>query len=132
MSDQHKYGLGRTVHYDYDTAIERVKDELQKEGFGVLTTIDVQATLKDRLGVDFRRYIILGACNPNLAHRALSAETELGLLLPCNVIVYEQDDGQVKVAAMNPLAALGIVDNDDIMSVAQTAQGHLEQALNRL
>ena len=106
-----RYGLAVTVPLDYPVAVERTREALGREGFGVLTEIDVSATLKKKLDVDFRPYIILGACNPALAHRALSAERDIGLLLPCNVIVYAGDTaGTSTVAAMDPAAALwGVV-----------------------
>lgn len=130
---RHRYGFGRTVPYEFDAAIQRVKEELQQEGFGVLTSIDVKETMKAKLGVeDFRRYVILGACNPKLALQALTAETELGLLLPCNVIVYEQADGTARVAAVDPLSALGLVDNEAVLPVAREATERLERALSRL
>lgn len=128
----HAYGIGRLVPYDYDTAIERVTEALKEEGFGVLTTINVKDTLKAKLGVeDFPRYVILGACNPHLAHRGLTAERELGLLLPCNVIVYESEEG-TRVAVMDPLAALGIVGNEQIQPVAKEAHERLHRMLERL
>jgi uncharacterized protein (DUF302 family) len=117
--DQTAYGLRITVPAAYETAIERATEALKAEGFGVLTTIDVQQTLRAKLNRDFRKYVILGACNPVLADRALHAELEIGLLLPCNVIVYEIEPHQSVVAAMAPMAALGIVgDNPELHAVA--------------
>jgi uncharacterized protein (DUF302 family) len=116
----------------YEEAVERITAALKGEGFGVLTEIDVQATLKAKLGVDFRRYVILGACNPPLAHRALSAEREIGLLLPCNVIVYEQDDGQTVVSALNPMVALGVVDNPALADVAAEVTQKLKGVIDGL
>src|SRR3970282_1024112 len=104
-----RYGLQVTVAARYDAAVQKATEALKGQGFGVLTTIDVQQTLKAKLDVDFRKYVILGACNPPLADRALHAELEVGLLLPCNVIVYETATEQSVVAAMAPLAALGVV-----------------------
>jgi len=103
---------------------------LKAEGFGVLTTIDVQATLKAKLGADFRRYMILGACNPPLAHRALSAEIELGLLLPCNVIVYERDEGGSTISAMNAVEAMNFTGNPALKPVAEEATARLRRALD--
>ena len=100
-------GIRKTVDYGFDQARERVEDELKKEGFGILSEIDVQATLKKKLDVDFRRYTILGACNPPFAHKALNIVDEVGLLMPCNVIVYEGDDGKTVVSAMNVEMAMG-------------------------
>jgi uncharacterized protein (DUF302 family) len=117
----------------YDDAVARATEALKAQGFGVLTAIDVQQTLKAKLDRDFRKYVILGACNPPLADRALHAELEVGLLLPCNVIVYETGPSESVVAAMAPLAALGIVgDNPDLMSVATEADRRLRSALSAL
>jgi uncharacterized protein (DUF302 family) len=106
------YGLRVAVDVPYDAAVTRATEALKKQGFGVLTTIDVQQTLKAKLDRDFRKYVILGACNPPLADRALHAELEVGLLLPCNVVVYETSPSASVVAAMAPLAALGIVGDN--------------------
>lgn len=127
-----RYGLKVDLPVPYDTAIERVTGALKQEGFGVLTTIDVAQTLKQKLDRDFRRYVILGACNPVLADRALHAELEIGLLLPCNVIVYERDPGTSTVAAMAPLPAMGLVGNPAIVEVAKEADARLRSALARL
>lgn len=130
---QTSYGHRVELAIAYDRAVERTTEELKKEGFGVLTEIDVQETLKKKLEADFRRYIILGACNPPLAHRALQAELEIGLLLPCNVVVYETEPGRSAVAAMAPLAALGIVgDNPELQEVARDADERLRRALSSL
>jgi uncharacterized protein (DUF302 family) len=99
---------------------------LKEEGFGILTEIDVKATLKKKLDADFRKYVILGACNPPLAHRALSAELEIGLLLPCNVIVYEEDDGSV-VSIVDPISMLGVVESPELEPVASEARARLER-----
>ncbi len=127
------YGLKTSINVPYETAVARATDALKKQGFGVLTTIDVQQTLKTKLDRDFRKYVILGACNPPLADRALHAELEVGLLLPCNVIVYESEPGKSVVAAMAPLAALGIVgDNMELGKVAKEADQRLRAALAEL
>lgn len=127
------YGFGTTVALDYDRAVERTKEELAKEGFGVLSEIDVAATLKKKLDVDFRPYVILGACNPPLAHRALTAERDLGLLLPCNVIVYAGDrPGESVVAAMDPVQALALTGNDDIRPIAEDVRKRLTRVLQGL
>lgn len=124
------YGLKITVPLAYDAAVQRATEALKAEGFGVLTTIDVQQTLKAKLDRDFRKYVILGACNPPLADRALHAELEIGLMLPCNVIVYETAPGTSVVAAMAPLAALGVVgDNTALHEVAREADQRLRRAL---
>jgi len=115
------------MHTDYQTALERVTAALKVEGFGVLTEIDVKETLKNKLDVDFRPYKILGACNPPLAYRALSAAPEVGLLLPCNVTVSMADDGLVDVSLVDPLAMLGVVENEELAAVAQEARQRLER-----
>lgn len=128
-----RYGLTVTLPVSYDDAVARATDALKSQGFGVLTTIDVRQTLKAKLDRDFRKYVILGACNPALADRALHAELEVGLLLPCNVVVYELTPSSTVVAAMAPLAALGIVgDNPALMSVAREADERLRKALQAL
>jgi len=125
-----RYGMRIEVSIGYEEAIDRVTVALKDQGFGVLTTIDVKQTLKQKLDRDFRKYVILGACNPPLAERALHAELEVGLLLPCNVIVYELEAVRTAVSAMAPLAALGIVgDNPVLASVAAEADARLRRAL---
>ncbi len=127
------YGLKVTVPLAYEKAVDKTTDALKAQGFGVLTTIDVKQTLKAKLDRDFRKYVILGACNPPLADRALHAELEVGLLLPCNVIVYETAPNTSVVAAMAPLAALGIVgDNAALAGVAREADQRLRRALDAL
>lgn len=123
------YGLSVTVELPYADAIEQTKQALAREGFGVLTEIDVRATLKSKIGVDFEPYIILGACNPGLAHQALTAEQEIGLLLPCNLVVRAINDDRSAVSAMDPQAALGLVDNAAVASVAAEARERLKRAL---
>ena len=128
-----RYGFGATVDLPYETVVARTRDALAKEGFGVLTEIDVRATLKKKIDVDTRPYIILGACNPTFAHKALTAERDIGLLLPCNVIVYELAPGTTAVSTMAPLAALGIVgDNRELQSVADEADRRLRAVLKTL
>ena len=128
-----RYGLKVTIPMPYDQAVVRATDALKSQGFGVLTTIDVKQTLKAKLDRDFRKYVILGACNPPLADRALRAELEVGLLLPCNVIVYETSPSSSVVAAMAPLAALGVVgENAALAEVAREADGRLRQVLESL
>jgi uncharacterized protein (DUF302 family) len=127
------YGIKVDVALPWDEVVTRTTDALKMEGFGVLTTIDVQATLRAKLDREFRKYVILGACNPVLADRALHAELEVGLLLPCNVIVYETEPHHAVVAAMAPLAALGIVgDNPALHAVAVEADARLRRALQSL
>ena len=128
-----RYGIGTTVDLEYAAAVERTKEELAKEGFGVLTEIDIAATLKKKLDVDFRPYVILGACNPPLAHRALVAERDLGLLLPCNVVVYASDEpGRSVVAAMDPEAALELTGNPEVREVAREVKERLQRVLSRV
>lgn len=131
MVTQTAYGLSKELDMPYDDALERVKDALKSEGFGVLTEIDMQATLKEKLQVDFRKYQIIGACNPPLAHKALQAELQIGLLLPCNVIVYEENDGTT-VAAFDPVAAMGLAQNSDLEDIAREAKARLRRALESL
>ena len=128
--EETRYGLRVLVPLPYEQAVERASAALKAEGFGVLTTIDVKQTLKQKLDREFRKYVILGACNPPLADRALHAELEIGLLLPCNVIVYETSPSSSVVAAMAPLAALGVVgENEALAQVAREADTRLRQAL---
>jgi uncharacterized protein (DUF302 family) len=124
------YGIAVTLDVPCDVAVERTREALAKEGFGVLTEIDVKATLKKKLDVDVSPYLILGACNPSLTHRALAAERDIGLLLPCNVVVYEADDpGRSVVAALDPLEALALTGNEVLRPIAQEARIRLERAL---
>jgi uncharacterized protein (DUF302 family) len=127
-----RYGLRVDLPIPYATAVDRATDALKQEGFGVLTSIDVRQTLKQKLDRDFRPYVILGACNPVLADRALHAELEIGLLLPCNVVVYEREPGTSSVVAMAPLPAMGLVGNPDVAAVAKEADARLRAALDRL
>ena len=127
----HEIALRTKLTIPYDQAIEQVTAALKTEGFVILTEIDVKATLKKKLDVDFRRYVILGACNPPLAHRALSTALDIGLLLPCNVIVYE-DDGGTAVAILDPLAMLSVVDNPDLGTVATEARAKLQRVIDAL
>lgn len=127
------YGIRKTVTLGYAEAVERTKSVLQEQGFGVLSEIDMQQKLKEKLNVDCGRYVILGACNPPLAWKALQAEPEIGLLLPCNVIVYERDDGQCVVAAVDPDSMLGVVgDNPVVAEVARDARNRLQRALESI
>jgi uncharacterized protein (DUF302 family) len=127
-----KFGFGKMVDLGFEEAVDTVTEELGKEGFGVLTEIDVQATLKKKLGEDMRPYKILGACNPPLAHQAVSAVPEIGLLLPCNVLVRENDEGKVRVSFMDPGAVLGLVDNPDVEPLAAEVKKRLERVLDAL
>jgi uncharacterized protein (DUF302 family) len=126
-----KYGFSKVVDLPFDRTVERVTEGLREEGFGVLTTIDVKDTLKRKLGVDFKRYVILGACNPALAHKALQAEEEIGLLLPCNVIVYEKN-GKTGVALFDPAVMTRIIDSPAVSAIAGEVGGKLRQVFERL
>ncbi|MEO7713850.1 MAG: DUF302 domain-containing protein [Gemmatimonadaceae bacterium] len=125
-----RYGMSITVPLPYEQAVDRARDALAAEGFGILAEMDIAATLRKKLDVEFRPYVILGACNPPLAHRALLAEPDIGLLLPCNVVVYAADDpGHSVVAAMDPVAALALTDNDGIGPIAEDVKGRLRRVL---
>ena len=127
------YGFGTTLNVPYEEAVEKVTAALKTQGFGVLTQIDVQATLKQKLNVDHRRYVILGACNPPLAHRALQAEPGAGLLLPCNVIVYEgEQDGESVVSIVDPLMMMQVSENPELASVAVQAEEKLRKVMAEL
>ena len=121
--------LGIHVHMSqpFDDVLGSVKTALKTEGFGVLTEIDIKATLKQKIGVDFRRYVILGACNPPLAHRALTTNLDVGLLLPCNVVVYEADDNSCVVSLVDPVSMLSILPDDSFTEVAQDARQRLQR-----
>ena len=129
---QTKYAFTKKVNLSYDEAIEKVTDELKKRGFGILTEIDVKETLKKKLDVDFKPYKILGACNPPYAYKSLQAEEQIGLMLPCNVIVYVNDSGETVVAAIDPVASMQAVDNPDLGDVAQTIQEKLKSVIESL
>lgn len=122
-----KYGFGKIVDMDFDSAVEKVTEELQKEGFGILTEIDVQATLKKKLDKDMPPYRILGACNPTFAHKAVTNEPSIGLLLPCNVVVRQDENNAVHVEFMDPDAVMGLVDNPDVGELAQEVKSILKK-----
>ena len=126
------YSFSKTIDMTFDEAISRVKQELQREGFGVLTEIDVKETLKRRLNVDFQRYTILGACNPSFAYQALQLEDEVGTMLPCNVIVQEHADGGVKVSAVDPVASMQAIDNPNLNEIADQVQARLKSVIDAL
>jgi len=127
-----RYGFGKTVASSFDAAVDKVTQELQKEGFGVLTDIDVAATLKKKLNQDIPPYRILGACNPPLAHRALEAEPSIGLLLPCNVVVRQDDAGKVQVEFMDPNAVLDLVNKPEVHQLASEVRQKLERVMQAL
>ena len=126
------YYFNKTLALRFDEAVERVKAELKKEGFGVLTEIDVQKTLKEKIGADFRPYRILGACNPTYAHKALTIEDKIGTMLPCSVIVQELGPGRVEVAAIDPLASMAAVKNEDLATVGLEVREKLQRAVAAL
>jgi uncharacterized protein (DUF302 family) len=126
------YAFGKTVDMSYAEAEKRVREELLKEGFGVLTEIDVKKKFAEKLQKEFRDYIILGACNPHLAYEALGREINLGTLLPCNIIVYTRDDGKTAVMAMDPVAALGMIGNPEMTEMAKTVSAKLQKVLAAL
>jgi uncharacterized protein (DUF302 family) len=132
MEEVKKYAFSTVLDTSYDEAIVRVKDALKEQGFGVLTEIDVKQTLKQKLGIEFRKYVILGACNPPYAHRSLNADLDVGLLLPCNVIVYETDYGKAYVAAINPVSALEIMKSQELRIIAEEVSEKLKRAIERL
>lgn len=132
VTNLNNYSFGGETELDFDDAISKVTEALKEQGFGVLTEIDAKNVLKEKLGIDRRPYKILGACNPQFAHKAIDIEPELGTLLPCNVLVYEKEDGHVVVSAMNPQAALGLVGNPEITEIAEEVRKRIENALEKL
>lgn len=127
-----KYYFEKLTNYSFEEAVERVTEELKKEGFGVLTEIDVQATLKKKLDIDFKKYQILGACNPASAYKALKAESKIGTMLPCNIIVQENESNRVEVAAVNPIASLMAVENSALEEIALEITQKLEKIISRV
>jgi len=126
------YYFSKRVSMSFDDAVQKVTEELKQEGFGILTEIDVKATLKKKLDVDFRNYRILGACNPNFAHQALQKERMIGTMLPCNVIVQEAENGQVEIAAIDPVASMQAIENPSLAEVAQLVRSKLQEVIGRL
>ena len=126
-----EYGCKRKVEYSFEEAVQKLREELPKEGFGVLTEIDVKSTLKKKLDVDFDEYIILGTCNPPFAYKALQAEKDIGLLLPCNIIVYE-DAGHTYISAIVPTVAMSIVENDKLGGIAVEVEAKLQKVIDSI
>jgi uncharacterized protein (DUF302 family) len=126
------YHFSKTVTMPFDAAVEAVTARLQTQGFGVLTRIDVAQTLKNKIGVDFRPYLILGACNPQFAHRALQSEDKIGTMLPCNVIVQQHDGAQVEVSAVDPIASMAAVRNPALEDIATEVRARLKQVIDEL
>lgn len=128
-----KYYYSKTLTTkSFDDAVTKVEEELKKEGFGVLTEIDIQATLKKKLDVDFRKYKILGACNPSFAYKALLIEENIGLMLPCNVVVRENDEGQIEVSAVDPVASMKAISNDSLADIAVEIKSKLQRVIDNL
>jgi uncharacterized protein (DUF302 family) len=126
------YYFSKTLQISFDEAVTKAVEELKKEGFGILTEIDVKETLKKKLNVDFRKYKILGACNPPFAYQALQSEDKVGLMLPCNVIVQETADGKTEVSAIDPIASMQAIDNPKLREVAKQVQAKLRKVINNL
>ena len=132
MKNVKRYAFSTVLDTSYEDAISAVTDALREEGFGVLTEIDVKSTLKKKLDKDFRKYVILGACNPPYAYRSLEADLDVGLLLPCNVIVYETDDRKAYVAAINPISALEAIQSEELRSIAAEISEKLKRVVEKL
>lgn len=126
------YHFSKTVSMSFDEAIDKVTEALKENGFGVLTTIDVKTTLKNKIDVDFRPYTILGACNPKFAYQALQSEDKIGTMLPCNVIVQQTDDGRVEVSAVDPVASMQAIDNPALGAIAEQVQDLLKATIDKL
>lgn len=131
MTTATDYAMQAKLNVPYDEAVEKAKSALKEEGFGVLSEIDVQSTLKQKLDADFRKYVILGACNPQLAHQALNKDLEIGLLLPCNVIVYEEGNSSV-VSIVDPITMLGVADTETLKPIADEARQRLQRVRDSL
>ena len=127
-----QYSFNKILNISFDDALKRVVDELKKEGFGVLTDIDVQMTLKKKLDVDFRKYRILGACNPPFAYKALQAESRIGTMLPCNVVVQETERGEVEVSAIDPISSMQAIENLELQDIANQVQAKLKKVVESL
>ncbi|MEF9437477.1 MAG: DUF302 domain-containing protein [Candidatus Mariimomonas ferrooxydans] len=127
-----QYTFNKILDMSFNDAVDRVIDELKKEGFGVLTDIDVQMTLKKKLDVDFRKYRILGACNPSFAYKALQAEPRIGTMLPCNVIVQETEQGKTEVSAIDPIASMQSIENPELRDIANQIQAKLKKVVDNL
>ncbi|MEN3001854.1 MAG: DUF302 domain-containing protein [Armatimonadota bacterium] len=129
--EQRRYGFGQRVALEYAQAVERIRQALQQEGFGVITEIDVRQVMREKRGVEFRPYVILGACNPQFAHQALEAELDLGLLLPCNVVVYAADEGGSVIEVMDPELLVRVVGNPALEPIAKEVKQRLQRAIER-
>jgi len=132
MEKTNQYAFTAVLNIPYEDAVSKVTEALKEEGFGVLTEINVKETLKKKLGVDFRKYVILGTCNPPYAHRTLQLDLDVGLLLPCNVIVYETDDKKAYVSAINPVSALEVIKNEGLRKIAEEVSEKLKKVVGKL
>jgi len=130
MEKLREYAFSAVLDASYEEAVSKVTDGLKKEGFGILTEIDVKATVKKKLDKDFRKYMILGTCNPPYAHRSLQADLDVGLLLPCNVIVYETDDKKAHIAAINPVSAMEVIKNEELRKIAEEVSKKLKRVID--
>ncbi len=126
------YTLDKIVNLSFDDAVNKITEELKKEGFGILTDIDVKATLKKKLDVDFRQYRILGACNPPFAYQALQAEDKIGAMLPCNVVVQEKENGKIEISAIDPISSMQAVQNEKLLNIAKQIQNKLKKVIDNL
>ncbi len=126
------YYFTTTLNEDFDTAIQKITEELRKEGFGILTEIDVKQTFKEKLDIDFKKYRILGACNPKMAYQAISAESKIGTMLPCNVLIQETGDGRVEISAVDPVASMQAVQNNSLGEVATQVQEKLKKVIQNV
>ncbi len=126
------YDISKSVSTSFEDTVDRVTSELQKEGFGIITEIDLKSKFSEKLGKDFRKYKILGACNPKLAFEAIQKESHIGVMLPCNVLVQEHESGEVEVSAINPMQSIGVVGNPDLTLLAKDVTSKLKSALERI
>jgi len=132
MEKLKEYAFSTVLETSFENAVDRIKDALKEEGFGVLTEIDVKTTFKKKLNKDFRKYVILGACNPPFAFRTLETDLDVGLLLPCNVIVYETDEKKAYIAAINPVSALKVINTENLKQIAKEVSGKLEKVIEKV
>lgn len=132
MEKLKEYAFSTVLETSFEDAVDRIKDALKEEGFGVLTEIDVKTTFKKKLNKDFRKYVILGACNPPFAFRTLETDLDVGLLLPCNVIVYETDEKKAYIAAINPVSALKVINTENLKQIAKEVSGKLEKVIEKV
>ncbi len=126
-----EYSINKKINKNFNDAVESVTAELKKEGFGIITEIDLKDKFKEKLDIDFRNYKILGACNPAMAHKAILEEDKIGVMLPCNVLVHEKENGEVEIAAINPLNSIGTIGNEHLKSIAEEITGKLKVAVDR-